>query len=201
MGFVDTAFVLRAPPAEPGRCLFQTCRGSGPRPQDALWLLVLGLAGRAPVAPLDALRQAQALDGEFTPTTEVVAAVVEEVEASGAAERDRDGRLVLTAHGRGSLARLMTAPAPSLRTALGRVEARLRLGFVDLLPPAARPEVLDRLIAAARGDLAEAARRLDVPAAGTVGRSWAAGELAEAAGTVERLRALRSGLDASGFAA
>lgn len=195
MGFVDSAFVLRAQPTEPGRCLFQTCRSTGPRPQEALWLLVLGLAGRGPLAPLDALAQAQALDGEFTPTAEVVAAVVEEVEASGAALRDKDGRLTLTAHGRGSLARLMTAPAPSLRTALGRVEARLRLGFADLLPPGGRPEVLDRLIAAARADLAEAARRLDGPAAGTLGRSWAAGELADIAGTVERLRALRAGLD------
>lgn len=195
MGFVDTAIVLSAPPTAPGRCLFQTCRAAGPRPQDALWLLVLGLAGRGPLAPLDVLRHAQGLDGDFAPTAEVVGAVVEEVEASGAAVRGPDGRLVLTAHGRASLARLMTAPAPSLCTALGRVEARLRLGCVDLLPPAARSEVLDRLIAAARDDLAEAARRLDAPAAGTLGRSWAAGELAEAAGRVERLRALRAGLD------
>ncbi|MGC2856867.1 hypothetical protein ACM64Y_15450 [Novispirillum sp. DQ9] len=204
MGYIDGPGLAAAPftpsvaplaEAPLSRCVFQSCRAAGPRPQDLLWLLVLGMAGRGPVAPLEVLRQAQALGPDFTPSADVVGAVVEEVEASGAADRLDDGRLALSAHGRAALMRLMIAPARTLRGGLGRVEARLRLAFADLLPPAARTETLDRLIAAARDDLAEAARRLDLPHAGTLGRSWAAGELSEAAGTVERLRALRAGLE------
>lgn len=162
-----------------------------PRPQDILWLLALGLALRAPAAPRDVLRAAQGFASDFTPSADVVAAVVEEVEASGAIVRD-DGLLVLTAHGRCCLTRLMTAPLPTLRGGLGRTEARVRLGLLDLVADDVRAAVLDRLCDAARADMAGAVQRLEAPWAGRFGRYWEAGDVTDAAAALDRLRRMRT---------
>ncbi len=162
-----------------------------PRPQDILWLLVLGLALRAPAAPRDVLRAAQGFAPDFAPSADVVAAVVEEAEASGAIARD-DGLLVVTEHGRCALARLMTSELPTLRGGLGRTEARVRLGLLDLLADDVRTEALDRLCDAARADMAEAVRRLEAPWAGRFGRFWEAGDVTDAAAALDRLRRMRT---------
>lgn len=167
------------------------CTSRLPRVQDVLWLLVLGLALRAPAVPRDVLRAAQSFAPDFAPCTDVVAAVVKEAEASGVIDRD-DGLLVLTDHGRCCLVRLMTAALPTLRGGLGRTEARVRLGLLDLLAEDVRAEALDRLCDAARADMAEAVHRLEAPWAGHFGRFWEAGDLTDAAAALDRLRQMRT---------
>ncbi len=114
--------------------------------RDLIWLAVLGLAARRSVDLHDLPRSLAMLTGQsFQPTSEVISSCVEEMLAGGHVRLVDDATLTLqtTRAGCETLIRLVAQPAGDGVVGIGR---RVKLAFLDLLPPGDRLEVLETMI-------------------------------------------------------
>lgn len=92
---------------------------------------------------------------------------------NGMAEGGGGERVTITPRGRKVLERLSAQPTQAPGTILGQVGLRLKLAFIDLLPPRTRYAALETAIAAHEGELQSRRQHCDAcPVRGEFGRLW-----------------------------
>lgn len=140
--------------------------GRPPGPNEVLRLAILGVAARGPFEPERLIAAVQALGGRFwRPTGEVVIAALEALARRGLVSITNAGRpayqstVRCTPGGEAELADLLrrdieNTPEPLFHGLLG-----VTIALLDLLPPAERWRVIDRLVDRLRADLAAVRRR------------------------------------------
>ena len=141
--------------------------------RDLIWLAALGVGARE-AFDLDQLGAViDDLAGRiWTPVGDVMAGCLEEMHRSGSLNFDQ-GRYATTDQGRQILGLLLGQPSGPAGCPLGQVGLRLKLAFLDLVPPRERQDHLGPIIEACRGELAECRRRCELCAThGPFGRQW-----------------------------
>lgn len=146
--------------------------------RDFIWLAALGSAARAPVTVGDVRaaidRSAGAL---LSPVGQVIEDAVADMVCRGNLSTQLDGaceaRFASTAAGQQTLARILGLAVPLPSSAMGQVAVRLKLAFVDLLPPWSRKREIDALIAAYEDEVIGRRLRCQTcPVRGTFGQMW-----------------------------
>lgn len=144
-------------------------------PSDYIWLAALGCAERGPITIEDVGLAVDALAGPlWSPTGQVVFDTVEMlVERGYLSVQAEDERLSLSGAGRRRLLELLTQPVPAPLSAFGQVGLRLKLAFLDILPPILRRHQLNGIIYAYECEMAKRASRCPAwPVNGPLGRKW-----------------------------
>jgi hypothetical protein len=144
-------------------------------PCDYVWLAALGIAERGPITMEDVTLAVDALAGPlWTPVFQVVSDSITDMIEQGclADEPDRD-RFSLTASGRRRLSYLLSQPVQAPLSAFGQVGVRLKLAFIDVLPPILRRHQIMAVIRAYECEMAARAGRCRAwPLNGPMGRQW-----------------------------
>ncbi|CAA7613719.1 hypothetical protein [Magnetospirillum sp. SS-4] len=144
-------------------------------PSDYIWLAALGCAERGPITIEDVGLAVEALAGPlWSPTGQVVFDTVEAlVEHGHLSCPPGEEKLSLTGSGRRRLLDLLTQPVPAPLSAFGQAGLRLKLAFLDVLPPILRRHQINGIIHAYECEMAARASRCAAwPFNGPLGRKW-----------------------------
>ncbi|MDO8606406.1 MAG: hypothetical protein Q7R40_07725 [Phaeospirillum sp.] len=142
---------------------------------DYIWLATLGCAARGPIGIDDVGQAIAALAGPlWSPSGQVVFDSVEAILDRGLLLGDAAGdRLSITDSGRRQLSFLLTLPVPSPLSAFGQVGIRLKMAFIDILPPALMRHQIVGVIHAYECEVANRSVRCQAwPLNGSIGRKW-----------------------------
>jgi hypothetical protein len=142
---------------------------------DYVRLAILGCAVRCPIFPDDIVRSVESLAGPlWAPSGHLVLDAIEVMVGMGYLANGEGGLgLLITGPGRRALTGLLTQPVSSPLSAFGQVGIRLKMAFLDILPPILRRHQIAGLIHAYECDLAtQTAGGESWPLNGVIGRNW-----------------------------
>lgn len=132
------------------------------KPSEVIDLAILGLLSEGPSQAATLPRLVKRLGSPgFVPTTDVIETRIGHLLADGAVVPMAETMLTLTPRGRQRIPDLLRSAGPSPAEALGAACHRLRVCLLDLLPEAARDEVLGDMIACHRRELDHARDALE----------------------------------------
>jgi len=143
--------------------------------QEIVWTLALGAAARGPVRAEEVLAALGALALPCMPCTDVAHRMIGDLEAGGCLRRAGE-MLTLSRDGQRVLEQLLTRPPARLNTPIGRAAAHLRLGFLDVVPPAVRGRAVRALLAVVEADVQDARTAARSRWDGPYGARWAVRE-------------------------
>lgn len=152
----------------------QTCSAVHPlSAADYIWLAAMGSAERGPITLENVAQAVDSLAGTlWQPVFQVIADNVA-LMVEGDLLDSQDGILALTGAGRFRLAQLLVQPVQAPLSAFGQVGVRLKLAFLDLLPPLPRRRQIQSLITAYECEIASRSARCRAwPLNGAIGRKW-----------------------------
>ncbi|ARJ65810.1 hypothetical protein WV31_09130 [Magnetospirillum sp. ME-1] len=161
--------------------------------RDYIWLAVLGAVERAPLSVDDAIQAVAALTGPaWAPVSQLIFDAMDDMLADGLLNPvERSTRLAITGDGRRRLHDLIAQPLTAPLSTFGQVGIRLKLAFLDLVPPAVRRRQIDALLRSCDCELST--RTSTCPAwalNGALGRVWLDHQVDALEETAEVLRRL-----------
>lgn len=161
--------------------------------RDYIWLAVLGAAERRPLTMEAAAQAVKTLAGPlWSPVSELIFDAMDDMLAEGLLNSlDRSSRLAITGEGRQRLMELVALPLVSPATPFGQVGMRLKLAFLDLVPPSIRQRQIGSILTACQCEIAT--RTTACPAwelNGPYGRAWLDHQVETLEETVTILRKL-----------
>jgi len=171
----------------------------GPDSRDRVWIITLGVAARQHLT-VDAACNAvwEIADFKWTPTRDFLVSCIQDMVRNGGlalvGETGGGDLLATTLKGRKTLRHLLAAPLDGTGGMANQFAISLKLAFLDLLPPADRPVLVDALISVHERDLNRRKADLRLLWVGPHGREWLDREGERLQRDLGRLRKIRAAL-------